>query len=101
MQATTAMTGHGGWPMTVVLDHDGNPFFAGTYFPDRARGGMPAFRQVLEAVNGRVDGTRPDDVRRVATDLREHLQRSVASASTVSAPLDAAVLDAAVTRLSD
>ena len=74
MQATTAMTGHGGWPMTVVLDHDGNPFFAGTYFPDRARGGMPAFRQVLEAV---IEAwtARPDDVRRVATDLREHLQR--------------------------
>ena len=33
------MTGQGGWPMTVVLDHDGEPFFAGTYFPDRARGG--------------------------------------------------------------
>ena len=99
MQATTAMTGHGGWPMTVVLDHDGNPFFAGTYFPDRARGGMPAFRQVLEAVND-AWGQRPDDVRRVATDLREHLQRSVASVSAVSAPLDTAVLDAAVTRLS-
>ena len=39
MQATTAMTGHGGWPMTVVLDHDGSPFFAGTYFPDRPRRG--------------------------------------------------------------
>ena len=37
MQATVAMTGQGGWPMTVVLDHEGNPFFAGTYFPDRAR----------------------------------------------------------------
>ena len=50
MQATTSMTGHGGWPMTVVLDHDGNPFFAGTYFPDRPRHGQPAFRQVLEAL---------------------------------------------------
>ena len=76
MQATTAMTGHGGWPMTVVLDHDGNPFFAGTYFPDRARGGMPAFRQVLEAVH-EAWTARPDDVRRVAADLRDHLQRSV------------------------
>ena len=78
-----------------MLDHDGNPFFAGTYFPDRARGGMPAFRQVLEAVND-AWGQRPDDVRRVATDLREHLQRSVAAVSAVSAPLDTAVLDAAV-----
>ncbi len=95
MQATTAMTGHGGWPMTVVLDHDGNPFFAGTYFPYQARGGMPAFRQVLEAV-AQAWEQRPDDVRRVAADLREHLQRSVAA---TSAPIDAAVLDAAVTRL--
>ena len=44
------MTGHGGWPMTVVLDHEGGPFFAGTYFPDRPRHGQPSFRQVLEAV---------------------------------------------------
>ena len=95
MQATTAMTGHGGWPMTVVLDHEGNPFFAGTYFPDRARGGMPAFGQVLEAIS-QAWQQRPDDVRRVAADLREHLQRSVVS---VSAPVDSAVLDAAVTRL--
>ncbi len=95
MQATTAMTGHGGWPMTVVLDHDGNPFFAGTYFPDQARGGMPAFRQVLEAVTEAWE-QRPDDVRRVAVDLRAHLQRTVTG---VSAPIDEAVLDAAVTRL--
>src|SRR4051794_35102395 len=47
MQATTAMTGHGGWPMTVVLPPEGAPFFAGTYFPDRPRQGQPAFRQVL------------------------------------------------------
>jgi uncharacterized protein YyaL (SSP411 family) len=98
MQATTAMTGHGGWPMTVVLDHDGNPFFAGTYFPDRSRGGMPAFRQVLEAVS-EAWRQRPDDVRRVAADLREHLQRPMALAASVPAPIDAAVLDAAVSRL--
>ena len=55
MEATTAMTGQGGWPMTVVLDHDGEPFFAGTYFPDRPRHGQPAFRQVLEALTRRVD----------------------------------------------
>src|SRR5688500_4020333 len=100
MQVTTAMTGHGGWPMTVVLDHDGNPFFAGTYFPDQARGGMPAFRQVLEAVTEAWEH-RPDDVRRVAADLRDHLQRpgSVAVSGGTSAVIDTAVLDAAVTRL--
>ena len=41
MQATTAMTGQGGWPMTVLLTPDGEPFFAGTYFPDRPRHGQP------------------------------------------------------------
>jgi uncharacterized protein YyaL (SSP411 family) len=95
MQATTAMTGHGGWPMTVVLDHDGNPFFAGTYFPDRARGGMPAFAQVLEAVVTAWE-QRPDDVRQVAEDLRDHLRGTVAA---TSAPIDDGVLAGAVSRL--
>ena len=44
------MTGQGGWPMTVVLTPTGEPFFAGTYFPDRPRHGQPSFRQVLEAL---------------------------------------------------
>ena len=48
------MTGHGGWPMTCVLDHDGNPFFAGTYFPDQPRHGQPAFRQVLDGARRRL-----------------------------------------------
>ena len=34
MQAVQAMTGHGGWPMTVFLDHDGRPFYGGTYLPE-------------------------------------------------------------------
>ncbi len=50
MEATQAMTGHGGWPMTVFLDPDGVPFYAGTYFPPEPRQGMPSFRQVMEAV---------------------------------------------------
>ena len=57
MQATTAMTGHGGWPMTVVLDHDGNPFFAGTYFPDRARGRDAGVPPGARGGQRRVDGS--------------------------------------------
>ena len=67
MEATVAMTGQGGWPMTVVLDHDGSPFFAGTYFPDRPRGGQPSLRQVLTALT-EAWRDRPDDVRRAADD---------------------------------
>jgi uncharacterized protein YyaL (SSP411 family) len=50
MDAVVAMTGHGGWPMTVFLTPEGEPFFGGTYFPPAPRHGLPSFRQVLEAV---------------------------------------------------
>ncbi len=50
MGAIQAMTGQGGWPMSVFLTPDGHPFFGGTYFPDMPRHGMPSFRQVLEGV---------------------------------------------------
>jgi uncharacterized protein YyaL (SSP411 family) len=92
MQATQSMTGHGGWPMTVVLDHDANPFFAGTYFPDSPRHGQPAFRQVLEALS-QAWRDKPDDVRRVAGRLREHLQQQVAA---TPGALDASVLEGVV-----
>ena len=51
MQAVQAMTGRGGWPMTVFLSPDGRPFFGGTYFPRDDRHGMPGFVRVLEAVD--------------------------------------------------
>jgi uncharacterized protein len=95
MQATTAMTGQGGWPMTCVLDHDANPFFAGTYFPDRPRHGQPSFRQVLAAI-AEAWRDRPEEVRRVAGSLREHLNQQAAAAA---GPIDAEVLDAAVRTL--
>ncbi len=50
MQAVQAMTGRGGWPMTVFLDPDGRPFFGGTYFPKADRQGMPGFVRVMDAV---------------------------------------------------
>jgi uncharacterized protein YyaL (SSP411 family) len=50
MEATTALTGHGGWPMSVFLLPDGRPFYAGTYFPPTPRGGMPSFKDVLAAI---------------------------------------------------
>ncbi len=98
MQATTAMTGHGGWPMTCVLDHDGNPFFAGTYFPDQPRHGQPAFRQVLEALDGCLADQAATTSQRVAGQLREHLQQPRAAAS---APIGPETLDLAVAQLAE
>jgi len=52
MDAVTATTGSGGWPMTVFLTPQADPFYAGTYFPKDARHGMPSFAEVLNAVSG-------------------------------------------------
>jgi uncharacterized protein YyaL (SSP411 family) len=60
MAATQALTGHGGWPMTVFITPDGVPFLAGTYFPPEPRHGMPSFRQVLEQVSTLWTTRRPD-----------------------------------------
>jgi uncharacterized protein YyaL (SSP411 family) len=50
MQAVQAITGSGGWPLTVFLTPDGKPFFGGTYFPPEDRRGMPGFNRVLKTV---------------------------------------------------
>jgi uncharacterized protein YyaL (SSP411 family) len=50
MDAVVALTGHGGWPMTVFLTPEGEPFLGGTYYPPEPRFGMPSFKQVLVAV---------------------------------------------------
>ena len=77
MQAVQAMTGHGGWPMTVVLTPDGRPFFGGTYFPPEDRHGMPSFRRVLHAVSDAWQNRR-DQVERSADSLRELFERQLA-----------------------
>ena len=74
MRATQAMTGSGGWPMTVFLLPNGTPFFAGTYFPSSERSGMPSFRRVLAAVADAF-ANRQQDVAQTADQVREFLQR--------------------------
>ncbi|GAA3547072.1 thioredoxin domain-containing protein [Nocardioides daeguensis] len=95
MQATTAMTGQGGWPMTVVMDHEGAPFFAGTYLPDQPRHGSPSFTQVLRALSG-AWADRGDDVRRTAASVAEHLRKD---ASLPAYALTAERIDGAVATL--
>ena len=51
MSAVQAMTGGGGWPLSVFLTPDLKPFYGGTYFPPEPRYGMPSFMQVLEFVS--------------------------------------------------
>jgi uncharacterized protein YyaL (SSP411 family) len=58
MAATQALTGHGGWPMTVFVTPDGRPFYAGTYYPPQPRHGLPSFGQLLEAISATWTGDR-------------------------------------------
>ena len=60
MAAVQAMTGGGGWPMSVFLTPEGRPFYGGTYYPDEPRHGMPSFRQVLEGVERAWREQRPE-----------------------------------------
>jgi uncharacterized protein len=77
MDAVVAMTGHGGWPMTVFLLPSGEPFLGGTYFPPEPRHGLPGFRDVLAAVSDSYRERR-EDVARQAGTLVEALQQSAA-----------------------
>ena len=74
MQATQAMTGHGGWPMTVFLTPQGEPFFAGTYYPPDDRHGMPSFRRVMLGVAD-AWANRQESVVRTAAQWTELLSR--------------------------
>ena len=67
MDAVQALTGQGGWPMSVFLTPDGRPFYGGTYFPDQPRHGMPSFRQVLARPSPRPGGSAASDVEEAAT----------------------------------
>jgi uncharacterized protein YyaL (SSP411 family) len=77
MEAVQAATGQGGWPMTVFLTPDAEPFYFGTYFPPAPRHGMPSFRQVLEGVQ-QAWSTRRDEVAEVAGKIvRDLAQREI------------------------
>jgi uncharacterized protein YyaL (SSP411 family) len=80
MDAVQAMTGRGGWPMTVFLTPTGQPFFAGTYFPPEPRHGMASFPHVLDAVSDAWTNRR-DELHAQAGELT----RALEEAATITA----------------
>src|SRR5215217_4467700 len=74
MQATQALTGQGGWPMSVFLTPDRKPFYAGTYFPPAPRHGLPSFTQVLQAIND-AWGDRRGELLDSASDIVRQLSK--------------------------
>jgi len=79
MDALQALTGGGGWPMTVFLLPDGRPFFAGTYFPPDDRPGLPGFRRVMESLAAAYRDRRPEVVANA-----EGLSRALSPAPLIS-----------------
>ena len=98
MEATQAMTGHGGWPMTCFLTPDGEPFFCGTYFPPADRPGMPSFLRVCSSVASAWEERR-DEIEASGADVVRQLAERSAPPSPVDGGLTTAVLDAAAGRL--
>jgi uncharacterized protein YyaL (SSP411 family) len=75
MSAVVALTGQGGWPLSVFLTPDLKPFYGGTYFPPIQRYGMPSFSEILLGIN-QTWKNEPDKVMQVAEQLTQHLQES-------------------------
>jgi uncharacterized protein YyaL (SSP411 family) len=97
MDAIVAMTGSGGWPMTVFLTPDGEPFTGGTYFPPQAQHGLPAFRDVLRGVAASWRDKR-DTVGEHADNIVKHI-RSSAELKPTEAELDEGLMAAAFENL--
>ncbi len=94
MSAVQAMTGHGGWPMTVFLTPDGVPFYGGTYYPPDDRQGMPSFRRVLSSV-ATAFRERRGDVEAAAGQVRTMYARMAGAQGASGAPTVALLANAA------
>ncbi len=97
MQATQAMTGHGGWPMTVFLTPQGEPFYAGTYFPPDDRHGMPSFRRVLQGVAD-AWANKQESVTKTTASMRD-LYAASTERTRVTGALDEALLSRVMSAL--
>ena len=97
MGAVQAMTGQGGWPMTVFMTPDGKPFYGGTYFPPEDRGGLPAFPRVLEAIASAYRNNRSQIVQ-TTEQLLAHMRQASAGVRGVE-PLTTDVMNRAFAQL--
>ncbi|MFB7722546.1 thioredoxin domain-containing protein [Nocardia sp. NPDC056100] len=96
MNATVAMTGQGGWPMTCFLAPEGEPFYCGTYYPKTPRHGMPSFTQVLTALT-ETWVNRRDEVDQAAAQVGEALRQQAAGLPDSTVQIGPELLDHAVT----
>ncbi len=80
MSVCQKITGSGGWPLTIIMLPDQNPFFAGTYFPKRSGNHMPGLLDLLEAVEEKWETGREDLIRTgksITNSLKQELNREI------------------------
>ncbi len=94
MAAVQAMTGGGGWPMSVFTTPEGRPFYGGTYFPPESRHGLPSFREVLDGVS-RAWAEQRDEVEQAGSRLVEALVSQQRAPDQADAPSEAILAAAA------
>jgi len=94
MKAVVALTGQGGWPMSVFLTPDGRPFYGGTYYPPVRRYNMPSFKDVLIAVSESWE-ENPKQVHDTSQRISEHLQKTGLSLDNTSNAVQPKKLDSA------
>jgi uncharacterized protein len=100
MDAVQAMTGQGGWPMSVFLTPSGTPFYGGTYFPAREGRGMPSFPRILEGVHTAYT-ERKAEVSRAGAEMAEYIKNSSQLAPSRNEPSVEVLDDAARELYSD
>ena len=100
MSAVQALTGQGGWPMTVFMTPDARPFYAGTYFPPDDAYGRPGFPRVLQAIAEKWR-TERDEITNSADGITAHLEQAAARRAPRPGEVTPALVDEAATIFSE
>ena len=82
MDVVQKITGSGGWPLSVFMNSNGEPFFGGTYFPPVSRHGLPSFITILQQISDSYH-TKQDDVAQITKDILSNIETSLFSISDV------------------
>jgi uncharacterized protein len=99
MNAVVAMTGQGGWPMSMFLTPEGVPFYGGTYFPNSRRHGLPTFQDVLRGVADAWQNRREEILSNGSQVLAALNQSNLPGALQTEGPLEPGTLDEALEKL--